>query len=540
MKTFRYKWRIGSNELVGSRDAEDESALRIHVEAVGGELLHIMDQVELPPPEEQHTICPNTPAETDLEIERQLNNPSQKKSSQHGTAILLISVLAFFSFGLFQNSFVNVLVLVAVLFIHELGHLIAMRAFKYRDPGILFIPLLGAVTSGQEIAGSGSRRAIVSLAGPLPEILIGILLGVAYLRTGQQILIEIAKTFLILNILNLLPIYPLDGGQFMNTVVFSRKRKLELGFQIVMVVILAVLAFLGKDLVIAFLAAVVFFAMFGTSLLSSIAERLRPGIPENQTLSVTPPLPYIEQIREELFRKDGFKRLSSKKLAMNVLEVWKRICRKPLKWQSAVGWVLAYLLTLTLGVVSFVAVEVMSFQHAEASYEASMTFKRFTSEEGNFSILMPGVPEEQSRILSTPRGTLQARIFYDSHKVSPFFYTYFAVMYADIPEDLIQSRTLEERLDASVKGWFLYQKGKLLEQKDIMFSGNSGREVLYKAEAPLFFNMQCVLRIFDVGGRIYNVIYAENRKFSFSNKLNLDAAYKFFDSFELVVSGTES
>ena len=465
--------------------------------------------------------------------ERPVNNPSQKKSSKHSIAILLVSVLAFFSLGLFKNSFANVLVLVAVLFIHELGHLVAMRVFKYRDPGILFIPLLGAVTSGQEMIGiGGSRRAIVSLAGPLPGILIGILLGVTYLRTGQEILIGTANTFLILNSLSLLPIYPLDGGQFMNAVLFSRNRKLEIGFQAVMVVILLALSFLAKAPIAAFLAVIVFFVMFRTSFLSSVAERIKPGIPADQALNVTPPLLYIEQIREEIVRKDGYSRLSSKVLAVHVLEVWRRICRKPLKWGSTLGLLFAYLVALIVGVFFFLTIQGMSLQHSEvARHETSMVLQRFTSREGNFSILMPGIPQ---KLQVGPKAS-SGNVFHSTYRVNPFFQRLFLLGCGKLS---MRSRSV--RLDDRIQDLLLRQKGKLIEQKEMTFAGCQGRQVQYEIVESLFKKTQCVVRIFDTAKSEYLLLYGEERRFPSPQRLNMDIANKFFNSFEQVASGNES
>jgi hypothetical protein len=293
--------------------------------------------------------------------------------------------------------------------------------------------------------------------------------------------------------------------------------------------------------VLAFLALMVFFATFRISFLSSVAERIKSDIPEGQVLSVMPPLSYIEQIREVLVRKDNFSRLSSKALAVHVLEVWQRICRRPLRLSSTIACLLAYLLVLAVGVVSFSAIEVISLQHSQAArHEVALDFQRFTSPEGNFSILMPGVPKELPRDSRTPRGMPQIHAFQDSHKVRPFFWKNFGVAYVDVPEGLTQSRTLEERLDDGVKGLFLYRRGKIIEQKHITSFGNPGREVRYKADAPFSAGIQCVSRMISAGGRLYILTYGESRKFSFSEDLDLDMAHKFFDSFEPVVSRTES
>jgi len=50
-----------------------------------------------------------------------------------------------------------------------------MKLFGYRDVQMFFIPMLGAAVSGVESNPSSVRKAIVSLLGPLPGIIIGII-----------------------------------------------------------------------------------------------------------------------------------------------------------------------------------------------------------------------------------------------------------------------------------------------------------------------------------------------------------------------------
>jgi hypothetical protein len=106
--------------------------------------------------------------------------------------------------------------LTLIVLIHEAGHLIAMRAFHYKDTGIFFIPLLGGLARGTKREISQKQSAIVLLAGPLPGILIGITMLAT--TTGSYELRWAGMLFIFLNGLNLLPIYPMDGGQLFNRI----------------------------------------------------------------------------------------------------------------------------------------------------------------------------------------------------------------------------------------------------------------------------------------------------------------------------------
>lgn len=136
-----------------------------------------------------------------------------------------ISLAAYLVLGYYIfNSYKMLLVITGIVVLHELGHFFAMKYYRYRDLGIFFIPLLGAYVSGTKREVSQRQSAVILLAGPLP----GIILGIGFLLlekfTHQSYypfniaLSQIAAFLILLNLINLLPIYPLDGGQLLNRV----------------------------------------------------------------------------------------------------------------------------------------------------------------------------------------------------------------------------------------------------------------------------------------------------------------------------------
>jgi len=123
-----------------------------------------------------------------------------------------------------------VLILTAVVVFHELGHYIAMRMLRYRDVRMFFIPLLGAAVTGRHYNAKGWQRGVVSLAGPVPGILLGLVLMTVALATHDRLAERIALVTLVLNGINLLPFIPLDGGWVVHAIVFSRHYLLETAF----------------------------------------------------------------------------------------------------------------------------------------------------------------------------------------------------------------------------------------------------------------------------------------------------------------------
>lgn len=134
-------------------------------------------------------------------------------------SLALYLILGYYIF----HSFRILLLITAIVMIHELGHFFAMKMFRYKDLGIFFIPLLGAYVSGSKREVSQKESAIILLAGPLPGIILGVIFYLLHDRNPDLDLAGIpfdyiGILFVFLNIINLLPIYPLDGGQLLNRV----------------------------------------------------------------------------------------------------------------------------------------------------------------------------------------------------------------------------------------------------------------------------------------------------------------------------------
>jgi Zn-dependent protease len=162
--------------------------------------------------------------------------------------ILAVSVVLFISLGLLRWDLGEIALLVLALFVHEAGHYVAMVGFGYRDVQMFFIPLLGAAVSASRTDAPAYQRTLVALAGPLPGILLGTGLAIVAVATEHQLVASAAILFLALNLLNLLPIPPLDGGHVLQETLLCRSRFLEAGVRVVAAAGLLVLGFANSDL----------------------------------------------------------------------------------------------------------------------------------------------------------------------------------------------------------------------------------------------------------------------------------------------------
>jgi len=104
---------------------------------------------------------------------------------------------------------------VLLLLVHELGHVIQLRREGIEASAPMFIPFLGAVIAAKSMGEDAAAEARVGLAGPiLGSIATLIPLG-AWLATGEEFWQALAYVGFFINLLNLLPVLPLDGGRAM-------------------------------------------------------------------------------------------------------------------------------------------------------------------------------------------------------------------------------------------------------------------------------------------------------------------------------------
>ena len=103
--------------------------------------------------------------------------------------------------------------LVVLLFVHEMGHVIEARHQGLPVSAPMFIPFLGALITLKQLPDNAWAEAKVAIAGPI----LGGLGTAAVWGLGEyydsELLIALAFTGFFLNLFNLAPISPLDGGR---------------------------------------------------------------------------------------------------------------------------------------------------------------------------------------------------------------------------------------------------------------------------------------------------------------------------------------
>jgi len=102
---------------------------------------------------------------------------------------------------------------VALILIHEMGHFFDIKRRGLPAEMPVFLPGLGAYVRWQAMGVSIETRAIVSLAGPLAGFLAAAGCSLLWWATGNGIWAALARASAWLNVLNLIPVWVLDGGQ---------------------------------------------------------------------------------------------------------------------------------------------------------------------------------------------------------------------------------------------------------------------------------------------------------------------------------------
>ncbi|SIO02621.1 Zn-dependent protease (includes SpoIVFB) [Singulisphaera sp. GP187] len=103
--------------------------------------------------------------------------------------------------------------LVLSIYVHEMGHVAALRRFGIRAGAPMFIPGLGAYVRLQQSLPDARADARVGLAGPIWGLFGALATFAAALATGSLMLAAIAKLAAWINLFNLIPIWQLDGGR---------------------------------------------------------------------------------------------------------------------------------------------------------------------------------------------------------------------------------------------------------------------------------------------------------------------------------------
>jgi len=102
---------------------------------------------------------------------------------------------------------------VLLIFVHEMGHAVALRREGIPAGAPVFIPFIGAFVAMHGQPRDAGVEARVAMAGPITGSLAAWLVLGAGLAWHQPLLVALGHTAVLLNLFNLVPVPPLDGGR---------------------------------------------------------------------------------------------------------------------------------------------------------------------------------------------------------------------------------------------------------------------------------------------------------------------------------------
>jgi len=105
--------------------------------------------------------------------------------------------------------------LAVLILVHEIGHFIEVRRRGLPADLPMFIPGFGAYVRWTAVGVSADTRALVSLAGPLAGTIGAAFCAVLWLQTQDRLWMALTSFSAFINLMNLIPVWSLDGGQAM-------------------------------------------------------------------------------------------------------------------------------------------------------------------------------------------------------------------------------------------------------------------------------------------------------------------------------------
>lgn len=120
------------------------------------------------------------------------------------------------------------LALIACLVVHEYGHIRAMKYFGMKTKGIYLIPFLGGLAVSEDKINTRWQNVVISIMGPTFGLFMSVAAMIAWWVTGNIFFAGIATFNALLNLFNMLPIVPLDGGHILKSITFSLNNKVGL------------------------------------------------------------------------------------------------------------------------------------------------------------------------------------------------------------------------------------------------------------------------------------------------------------------------
>ena len=127
-------------------------------------------------------------------------------------ATVVSAAISLGAYSLLVGGWWKAVGLVAMLFVHEMGHVVEIRRQGMKATAPIFIPFLGAAIFQQQNPTNAVKQAQIGIAGPIAGTIGATAAFFLYLSTGEPVILWTALIGFGLNLLNLIPVWQLDGS----------------------------------------------------------------------------------------------------------------------------------------------------------------------------------------------------------------------------------------------------------------------------------------------------------------------------------------
>ncbi|MHB8572719.1 MAG: site-2 protease family protein [Candidatus Dormibacteria bacterium] len=141
--------------------------------------------------------------------------PILKFSKVGVTLISMLVSAAFYAWFFGPAAGVGI---VFLIFAHEMGHVLVLRHFGIRASLPMFIPFFGAFIALKQNPQDAWTEALVGIGGPVLGSAGALVCLGLYFQTGLPVLLFLSYFGFLINLFNLVPLSPLDGGRIVSAI----------------------------------------------------------------------------------------------------------------------------------------------------------------------------------------------------------------------------------------------------------------------------------------------------------------------------------
>jgi len=138
---------------------------------------------------------------------------TRQESLQAAIAKTGISMIISIAVYQFMFGWLGAIGFVLLILVHEMGHVVANLYYGLPASPPIFIPFLGAVINIRGRIPNAKVEAIIGIAGPVAGTIGALAIFAWYLATGSPLALTLSWFGFTINLFNLLPVPPLDGGR---------------------------------------------------------------------------------------------------------------------------------------------------------------------------------------------------------------------------------------------------------------------------------------------------------------------------------------